>query len=144
MPETPQMYADDPHSALPSHVLAKFSRKNQLEFELDFFAGILQRNPNYIEVLRIMGNNLTAKGDYQSGLEVDRRLAVLCPNDRVAHYNLACSYSLLGMVEPALRSLQTALEFGYDEFDYLQQDRDLENLRKDPRFRELLETFGIV
>lgn len=135
---------DDQHAALPAQLLGKFTRQNQLDFEIEFYSGIVDRAPNYIEALRVLGNNLTAKGDYRRGLEIDRRIARLSPCDRVAHYNLACSYSLLGMVEPALAALQKAIEFGYDEFDYMQEDRDLEALRKDPRFRELLETYGVA
>lgn len=129
---------------LPEELLRRFARQTQLDFEVDFFAGILDRDANYVEVLRVMGNNLTAKGELQRGLEIDRRLAQLCPEDCVAHYNLACSYSLLAMVEPALRSLQRAIDSGYTEFDYMQEDRDLETVRKDPRFRKLLESYGIT
>lgn len=134
----------DPHFSLPTPTLPEKSQKSQIDFEIEFFSGILERNPNYVDVLRVLGNNYTSKGDYRSGLEIDRRLARLRPHDRVAHYNLACSYSLLGMVESALIALQKAIEFGYDEFDYMQEDRDLQNIRKDPRFRELLENYGIL
>jgi hypothetical protein len=48
------------------------------------------------------------------------------------------------MVEPALKALQQAIEFGYDEFDYILEDRDLDLIRKDPRFRDLLENYGIA
>lgn len=115
----------------------------QLDFEIEFYSGILRRHPNYVEVLRIMSNNLTAKGDYVRCLDYDRRLTLLCPHDRVAHYNLACSYSLLEMLDPALDSLRCALKLGFCDYAYLRKDRDLEALRKDARFEELLKTFGI-
>lgn len=128
---------------LPPHVLQKFSAQSQLDFELEFYTRILQSSPNYLDVLRVHGNNLTAKGELSRGLAVDQHLARLCPEDGIVLYNLACSYSRLKMVEQALRALTQALEHGYNEFDYLQEDRDLENLRKDPRFRTLLEHFGV-
>lgn len=136
--------AGDTQPILPAHVLRRFNSQSQLEFEIDFFGGILERDHDYFEVLRVMGNNLTSKGDYAAGLEVDLRLSRLRHWDPIVHYNLACSYSLLNLIDPALEALQKAIELGYDEFEYMQEDRDLESVRKDPRFHELLESYGVV
>src|SRR5205085_6246373 len=78
-----------------SSSLARPTDQSQLDFEIDFFGGILERLPDYVDVLRIMGNNLTLKGRYMQGLQVDKRLVQLRPSDPLAHYNLACSYALL-------------------------------------------------
>ncbi len=116
-------------------------QQSQLDFELDFFESILQRNPDYVDALRAHGNNLTLKGRYDDGLKIDRRLVDLRPQDALAHYNLACSYSLVKKVDPALRLLRRALELGYLDFDYMREDRDLAFVRKDRRFRKLLREF---
>jgi tetratricopeptide (TPR) repeat protein len=120
---------------------AKHSADSQLDFEIGFLGGILERDPNYVEVLRVMANNLTAKGEYETSLELDRRLTRILPYDDVAHYNLACSYSVLGFVDAGLTALRRAIELGYDEFEYMNEDRDLETLRKDARFQEMIEEF---
>ena len=116
-------------------------QQSQLEFELDFFAGILHKNPDYVDVLRVHGNNLTLKGLYADGLKIDRRLVELRPRDPLAHYNLACSYALLNKIDLALRTLRKAMEYGYRDFRYLREDRDLATVRKDPRFRKLLREY---
>ena len=113
-------------------------KQSQLEFELEFFEGILERHPNFIDVLRVHGNNLTLKGRFADGLKIDRRLVELRPHDPLAHYNLACSYSLLRKIEPAFKALRKAIELGYSDFRYMREDRDLEALKSDPRFRKLL------
>src|SRR5262249_2290169 len=69
--------------------------QNQLDFELEFFGRILERYAEYVDVLRVQGNNLTLKGRYAEGMQIDKRLVQLRPNDPLAHYNLACSYALL-------------------------------------------------
>lgn len=117
--------------------------QSQLDFELDFFEGILNRNPEFLDVLRVHGNNLTLKGCYEDGLKVDCRIVELRPHDPLAHYNLACSLSLLKKVDQALRALRKAIELGYRDFRYLREDRDLEAVRHDPRFRQLLREFEI-
>ena len=112
--------------------------QNQLDFEIEFFGRILERYPGYVDVLRVQGNNLTIKGRYAEGLQIDRRLVQLRPTDALAHYNLACSYALLKKVDPAIKALRMAVELGYRDFRYLREDRDLDALRHDPRFRQLL------
>lgn len=117
------------------------SEKSQLDFEIDFYAGILARRPDYLDVLRGMGNNLTLKGRYADGLAIDNRLVQLRPRDPLAHYNLACSFALLKRPEHALRTLRKAVELGYRDFRYMREDHDLDSVRHDPRFRQLLREY---
>lgn len=112
--------------------------QHQLDFEIDFFGRILERCSDYVDVLRVMANNLTLKGRYVEGLQVDKRLVQLRPSDALAHYNLACSYALLKRTELAIKTLRRAVELGYRDFRYMREDRDLDSIRHDPRFRQLL------
>jgi tetratricopeptide (TPR) repeat protein len=121
--------------------LSHRSEQSQLDFELEFYGGILERQPDYVDVLRVMGNNLTLKGRYAQGLQIDKRLVQLRPNDPLAHYNLACSYALLKRTEPALKILRRAVELGYRDFRYMREDHDLDGIRQDPRFRQLLREY---
>ena len=41
----------------------------------------------------------------------------------------------------ALKTLRQAVELGYRDFRYMKQDRDLEALRRDPRFKQLLREY---
>jgi tetratricopeptide (TPR) repeat protein len=117
------------------------AEQGQIDFELEFYAGILERHPDFVDVLRVQGNNLTLKGRFAEGLQIDRRLIHLRPNDPLAHYNLACSYSLLKKAELSLKMLRRAIELGYRDFRYMREDRDLDTVRHDPRFRQLLREF---
>jgi tetratricopeptide (TPR) repeat protein len=121
---------------------ARPADQSQLDFELEFFSAILERRPDYVDVLRVIGNNLTLKGRYAQGLQIDRRLVQLRPNDPLAHYNLACSFALLKRPDQALRALRRAVELGYRDFRYMLEDRDLDSIRHDPRFRQLMREFG--
>ena len=124
-----------------SQPLARLSDQSQLDFEIEFYGGIIERKPDYVDVLRVMGNHLTLKGRYVQGLTIDRRLVQLRPKDPLAHYNLACSYALLHRPDQAIKTLKLAMELGYDDFRYLREDRDLESIRRDPRFRQLLREY---
>ncbi len=121
--------------------LARLAEQSQLDFELDFFGGILDRYPCYVDVLRAQGTNLTLKGRYADGLQIDKRLVQLRPTDPLAHYNLACSYALLKRTDHAIKTLRRAVELGYRDFRYMREDRDLDSIRQDPRFRALLREY---
>jgi Flp pilus assembly protein TadD len=113
----------------------------QTDFELEFFVSILHHMPDYVDVLRVVGNLLTLKGRFAEGLVVDKRLVQLRRHDPLSHYNLACSYALLDRLDQAIECLRKALEIGYRDFRYIREDHDLENLRRDPRFETLLLEF---
>jgi tetratricopeptide (TPR) repeat protein len=134
----PNKGSDHPATGTP---LGRLAEQSQLDFELDFFGGILQRCPDYIDVLRVVGTLLTLKGRYGDGLQIDKRLVQLRPTDSLAHYNLACSYALLKRADQALKTLRRAVELGYRDFRYMREDRDLDSIRHDPRFRQLLREY---
>jgi tetratricopeptide (TPR) repeat protein len=115
--------------------------QSQLDFELDFFGGVLAGHPDYVDVLRVMGNLLTLKGRFAEGLNIDKRLVRLRPNDALAHYNLACSFALLKRPEQSIKTLRRAIELGYRDFRYMREDHDLDSVRHDPRFRQLMREY---
>ncbi len=128
-------------SATAGSAQARPFDQKQLDFELEFFGGILEKLPDYVDVLRVQGNNLTLKGRFSEGLQIDKRLVQLRPGDPLAHYNLACSFCLLKKTDLALKTLRRAIELGYRDFRYMKEDRDLDSIRHDPRFRQMLREF---
>jgi tetratricopeptide (TPR) repeat protein len=109
-------------------------RRKRKSLEIKFFEDLLQDRPNFTHALESLGNAYTKSGFYQEGLEVDKRLLLLKPEDPIVYYNLACSLSLLGDIDDALKALKRAVVFGYSDYSYMLKDPDLENLRKDPSF----------
>jgi tetratricopeptide (TPR) repeat protein len=59
-------------------------------------------------------------------------------NQGVAYYNLACAHARLGHADAAFETLGKAIEAGFRNRTTMEQDPDLESLRSDPRFREML------
>ena len=115
--------------------------QSQVEFELDFMSRLLERDPVYADALRVHGYNLASLGHSARALLMDRRLVRLKPERPIPWYNLACSYALLGLTEPAFAALQKSLELGYRHFAHLHTDPDLETLRRDIRFARLMRRF---
>jgi tetratricopeptide (TPR) repeat protein len=110
------------------------------EFEMRFYESVLRRNSDYATVVEILGGLYTRHGRIADGLKMDRKLVKLQPENATAHYNLACSLALSKRKTDALRELQRAVKLGYRDFDWMQQDPDLEALKHHPDFKALLET----
>ena len=111
--------------------------KRDLDIEIDFLARLTRRAPTYVEALQVLGEDYTRRGRYAEGLEVDRRLAELCPDDPTVFYNLACSYALTDQPEEAYKALRAAVEKGYRDFRWMEEDPDLEKFRRHPLYRKL-------
>lgn len=110
--------------------------KDDPDFEIRFFEGVLKKSPNFAEALINLGELYTKRGFYEKGLAVDLRLTMLKPDDPVVLYNLACSYSLIKDLDRAFRVMKAAVQKGYSDFEYLEQDADLVNLRQMPAFKD--------
>jgi tetratricopeptide (TPR) repeat protein len=111
-------------------------QNDDIDFEIQFYEGIVKRKPDFAEALAALGDLYTKTGMYEKGLNIDEKLCQLKPDDGVVHYNLACSYSLLNRIDASFRAMQRAIECGYNNFHFLERDKDLENLRDDERFED--------
>ncbi len=113
--------------------------KEQHDFEIRFYEGILKHNPRYIDVIEILGGIYTKKGLIDDGLRMDRKLVRLQPDNPTAHYNLGCSLALKSRQADALRSLQKAVELGYSDSEWMREDPDLASLQQHPQFQKILQ-----
>jgi tetratricopeptide (TPR) repeat protein len=109
----------------------------ELDIQISFLEGLIRREPDYVEALRILGDYYTQRGRYEHGLRVDQHLSRLQPADPLVFYNLACSYSLTGELDQAATALEQALALGYRDFRWLAKDPDLEELRQHPLYRKI-------
>jgi tetratricopeptide (TPR) repeat protein len=84
-----------------------------------------------VGILRRLGRETEA----QAEMEIARKLI-----DKENEYDRACFESICGNTDEALRLLTIALEDKDESLDWARQDPDFDNLRDDPRFKEL---FGL-
>ena len=93
--------------------------------------------------------------DYYSGLaytylrteRFDESLATfekaieLAPDVPFNYYNVACFYAVQGITDDAFKWLKKALDKGFDYFDHLRTDPDIEILRESEEFEKLLKKY---
>ena len=113
-------------------------RKEDPTWDIQFFENVLRRDPSYVDVIELLGGLYTKTGRIADGLRMDRKLVRLQPKNATAHYNLACSLALSSRKADAIRALRDAIALGYNDYDWMSQDPDLEVLKGGPEFEALL------
>ena len=108
-----------------------------LDLEIQFLEGLSRRDPTYVEALQILGDDYTRRGRFEEGMKIDEKLCRLRPDDSLARYNLACSYSLLQQLDRAIEALEESINLGYRDFKWMSQDPDLKNLRRHGEYRKI-------
>jgi tetratricopeptide (TPR) repeat protein len=111
--------------------------KRDLDIEIGFLEGVVDRDPAFVDALQLLGDDYTKRGRYLAGLRIDQKLAVLRPRDPLVFYNLACSLCLTKRYPEAAEALDQAINLGYRDFRWLAEDPDLHELRKQPVYRRI-------
>lgn len=101
------------------------------EFELDVNVDILG------SVLSRRALKLMDDKQYSEALAL-LKVAITVQPTSEKFYNIACCYSLLGDKEQAFEALNEALSKGYNNANHMKADSDLDNLKSDERFEELI------
>ena len=83
------------------------------------------------------GMDLHGDERYDEAIEAFRKAIDAGYREEAASYNIACGYALKGDRDKAFEWLKKASEAGFDVASYLERDDDLDNLKSDPRWREL-------
>lgn len=117
---------DEQREKLASNAEIELSKA--LEYQPDNFSALMNRGVLYVS----MGKLNKAEMDYRSA-------AVINSLDADLNYNLACLYAVTGRSDLALDALDVALEQGFDDLSRLRTDPDLDNLRDEKEFVEVLE-----
>jgi tetratricopeptide (TPR) repeat protein len=64
------------------------------------------------------------------------------PKEPLVYYNTAILRLKQGRTDDALKEFEASFMAGFSYYDKLEQDRDLDELRKDPRFAALIKQYG--
>ncbi len=98
----------------------------------------LRQDPDDVRALNLGGGAYVVLGERERGLERIARCVELYPDDFSTLYNAACAYARAGDRERALDALERAATHGRGFRKWIENDADLDSLRADPRFQEIL------
>ncbi len=98
----------------------------------------LEMNPDDARALYMSANGLVALGERGRGRHAAQRALAIRPEDPMLLYNVGCVFSMLGMVEEAMDCLERAVRGGLTQRAWYERDSNLDPLRGETRFRELV------
>jgi serine/threonine protein kinase/Flp pilus assembly protein TadD len=98
----------------------------------------LELNPDNPRALYMGALALRGLGESEKALDWNRRAQRMEPDDPSVLYNVACNYAQLSLPGEAIDALSKALENGFGHWQWIEHDTDLDSLRNEPAFAELL------
>ncbi len=90
------------------------------------------------------GFELHQSDRYVEAIEAFSQSIALNHRQATAMYNVACGFALLNDTENALFWLERSLAVGFDQTDLLRTDSDLDPLRSEPRFKEIIQNVSFT
>jgi len=114
-------------------------REENIDNALKEFSQAVQKDPNYAEAYSNRAVAYMQQKKFNKAEDDLRRAKELAPDSPSVRYNYASLHSLKGNVDLALDEIDAALTKGFAEYDALRLDPDLNNVRKHPEFRKILE-----
>lgn len=103
------------------------------------YGKIAEAQPENARAHHLKGYCLHLAGELEQALEAHLEAAEFPSVRPVALYNCACVHALQERPDAAFEFLEKAMEAGFSNADQLVVDSDMDNLRGDPRFEEILE-----
>jgi tetratricopeptide (TPR) repeat protein len=118
-----------------------FYDKKEYDLAIKDFNKAIELNPSFSAAYNNRGVAFANKKEYDSAIKDYNKVIELTPNDAEAYYNLACLYSVSRKEENkdvAFRYLKIAIEKDSTLRVDAKTDTDLDFIRDDPRFAEIV------
>jgi len=101
---------------------------------------IMAANPWHGDALAGYGHAMLALGRPADAVEPLERALAIGHRPAAVQYNLACAYAQMGKTAEAMAWLERAIDAKFNDWALLKSDTDLDALRAEARFKELLGT----
>jgi tetratricopeptide (TPR) repeat protein len=103
------------------------------------FSNAITKDPSYAEAYSNRAVAYMMQRKYNKALDDLKKAKELKPDSASIRYNLASVHSLMGNTDYGMDELDAALEKGFNDYESLRRDPDIDNLRKHKEFRRILE-----
>ena len=144
IPSMIEIIKKDPSPSVRGTAIARLYRLGEIGMAALIENGINVDNlgPYYVDIFISLGNRYLsdekydqAKKEYEKALKVDEK-------NNVAAYNMACVYSLKKEIDLAIVWLEKSICFGFNDFKWMKEDPDLNNLHGNPGYETILKRRG--
>ena len=99
----------------------------------------LKLNPTDGRALSLGAISLFENGEKEEALKWISKALKLYPEDGSTIFNAACLFAKDGNKEKAISLLEIAIDKGYGNKEWIEQDQDYDSLRNEPQFKALIK-----
>jgi TolB-like protein/Flp pilus assembly protein TadD len=104
-----------------------------------FMPSYIVQHPDDGRAHMIYAVNLARVGRAEEAKQEGQKATELSPSDPLMMYNAACLYGQLGEVRLSISALRDAIESGNHNYEWMKRDSDLDSIRNDPEYIELMK-----
>ncbi len=127
---------------LSAEVLVKLGRRDEAleasRLGVKLADAHLELNPDDARAWYLSAGALMRLGQVEEATERARRASTIDPEDSGVLYNVGCVYALAGSTDEALDHLDKAIQNGFGQREWVENDSDWDAVRNKPRFQTLL------
>jgi tetratricopeptide (TPR) repeat protein len=116
-----------------------YQQKGELDEAIDQYQKALSIQSEFPEALNSLAEVYVARGDYDMAVSVLKKMTTLWPNTPRTYYNLACIYARQNKTDESINQLEKAVNKGYNNWDLIKTDKDLDNIRDTLYYKNLMK-----
>jgi len=116
-----------------------YKEKGELKKAVKCYEKALYFRSDFSGALEKMALAMAMMGNYERSLSLYKKIVESHPDQAEIYYLIASVYSRQGNTAAAFSWLQMAIEKGYDEWQRIETDPNLENLRNAKLYKTLIE-----
>jgi tetratricopeptide (TPR) repeat protein len=116
-----------------------YQKKRDLDNAQKYYQKALNTAPNFIPALMHLAINESLKGNQLETVNILKKIIAIDPNRIDSYYNIACIYARKKQIESSLLWLKKAVEKGFNNWELLQKDQDLDNIKDTKYYKAILK-----
>jgi tetratricopeptide (TPR) repeat protein len=106
--------------------------------EIQVYPRYLAKHPDDARAHMFYALSLIKDGKMEDARAEGARAIELSPDDSLMLYNASCFYASLGDKVLAVETLRKAIAAGYEFYEWIKRDSDLEPIRNEPGYLEIM------
>jgi hypothetical protein len=116
-----------------------YKKKGKLDEAIGEYEKALSIQPELADAIDMLALVYMTRGEYEKAVSLFERVAELQPDNAGAYYNIACLYAIQNRVDESIDWLDKAIKRGYQNWDLIKNDKDLENIRGSSYYKEIIK-----
>lgn len=115
-----------------------YEKEGNSDEAIKMFQKSLSAEHLHVQALTRLAKIYSQKKEYNKSISFYLQIIKYKPEISSAYYNIACLYSKQNQLQNSLQWLEMAINKGYDKWDLIQSDKDLQNIRSTQQYQQLL------